>query len=103
MAKVFAAVLVSGLAFLVSGQCFGQITQLRATLDGHNAPVCSVAFSPDGRMVASGSWNGRIMLWEALTGKLRATLQSHKEQINSLAFSPSGKVLAFGTADDSIE
>jgi WD40 repeat protein len=71
----------------------------RATLKGHTEPVRSVAFSPDGKTVASGSEDRTIKLWEVATGKERATLKGHIEEVSSVAFSPDGKTLASGGKD----
>src|SRR5260370_34286975 len=59
----------------------------RATLRGHKAAVASVAFSPDGKALASGSVDGTIKLWEVATGQERATLQGHRDVL-SFVFSP---------------
>jgi WD40 repeat protein len=42
---------------------------LRATLKGHRYGVPSVAYSPDGKTLASGSWDETIKLWDVATGK----------------------------------
>ncbi|MFN6486695.1 MULTISPECIES: WD40 repeat domain-containing protein [unclassified Nostoc] len=57
--------------------------------------VNSVAFSNDGRMLASGSYDKTIKLWEVATGKEICTL-SHFAQVHSIAFSPDGNWLAAG-------
>jgi WD40 repeat protein len=59
-----------------------------------------VAFSPDGKTLASGSggWQnpGEVRLWDAATGQERAVLQGHTGNVTSVAFSPDGKTLALG-------
>ena len=54
-----------------------QEPKLRATLQGHTESVVSVAFSPDGKTLASASYDGTIKLWDVATGKERATLKGH--------------------------
>src|SRR5205807_9818983 len=54
----------------------------------------TVAFSPDGRMLAYGAGDGTIKLWDVAEGKERATLKGAAKGSCSLAFSPDGKVVA---------
>ena len=63
-------------------------------------PVLSVAFSPDGRTLASGGNNVAIMLWDVATGENTATFFNYGS-VHSLAFSPDGKTLAAGSAGQS--
>jgi WD40 repeat protein/tetratricopeptide (TPR) repeat protein len=58
-----------------------------------------VAFSPDGRLLASAGIGPTVVLWDASTGRKIRTLHGHKESIQGLAFSPNGKWLATGSAD----
>ena len=69
-----------------------------ATLQPMNHRVRAVAWSPDGRLVATGS-NPEIALWDSATGKRLATLNGHTGQIYSMAWSPASKLLA-SAADD---
>ena len=53
----------------------------QATLKGHTDAVHSVAFSPDGKTLASGSEDKTIKLWDVATGKEQATLKGHKDAV----------------------
>jgi len=69
---------------------------------GHTTAVTSVAFSPDGRTLASGSWDHTIKLWELATGREIRTLSGHTNWVCSVAFSPDGRILASGSWDSTI-
>lgn len=69
----------------------------------HTARVVGIAFSPDGKTLASGSADKTIILWDVATRKpIGQPLTGHIEAIKSLAFSPDGKTLASGSKDSSI-
>ena len=76
---------------------------LAQTLSGHSDYVFSVAFSPDGKVLASGSYDNTIKLWEVKTGRLINTLTGHSDSVSSVAFSPDGQVLASGSLDKTIK
>ena len=65
--------------------------------------ISSVAFSPDGRYVVSGSWGKIITLWDIATGLAIRSLTGHKERINSVAFSPDGTQIISAARDNTIK
>ena len=77
--------------------------RLKQTLTGHRNTVIPVAFSPDGKTLATGSMDKTIKMWDAQTGALKQTLTGHSNGVHALAFSPDGKTLASGSDDKTIK
>jgi WD40 repeat protein len=75
---------------------------LRHTLQGHSIWIGRIAWSPDGRFLASPSSDQTIRLWDAQTGQHLRTLEGHTDPVNSVVWSPDGKALASGSADKTI-
>ncbi len=67
------------------------------TLQGHSAFVSSVAFSPDGKYLASSSKDTTLRLWSLESHKEVSTLQGHSNTVYSVAFSPDSKYLVSGS------
>ncbi|KAI8633534.1 vegetative incompatibility protein HET-E-1 [Xylariaceae sp. FL1651] len=73
------------------------------TLEGHTEGVTSVAFSPDSKIVVSGSWDGMVRLWSTATGKCLRVLKKHTGLVSSVAFpSEDGTVFASGSEDSTV-
>jgi WD40 repeat protein/uncharacterized caspase-like protein len=70
---------------------------------GHSGQVLSIAFTSDSKLMASGSVDKTIVLWDPATGNQLRTLKGHAGTVNSVAFSPDDKQLASGSADNTIK
>lgn len=69
---------------------------------GHRAAVRTVAYSPDGNFLATGSRDNSIKLWQVSTGREIRTFLGHLNPVNVVVFDPSGQWLASGSSDNSV-
>lgn len=72
------------------------------TCHGHPARVADLHFSPDGRRLASASWDDTVRIWNVADGKRLATLAGHADWVFAVRFSPDGRVVASGSKDGTI-
>jgi WD40 repeat protein len=71
-------------------------------LEGHTHAVASISFHPQGNLLASGSFDHTLKLWDLEQGKNIATLQGHTGQIRSVTFDPEGRMLVSSSEDGTI-
>lgn len=69
----------------------------------HTQTVNSVAFSPDGTTIASGSWDMSVRLWDVETGESRVGYSGHTDRVLSVTFSPDGKTVLSASRDKTIQ
>ena len=65
----------------------------RQALKGHSNLVRAVAFSPDGKALASGSHDRTIQLWDTVTGACQQMLEEHSSLVKAVSFLPDGQYL----------
>ena len=76
--------------------------QWQSILSGHNAPVTSAAFSPDGSRIVTASRDKTARIWDAATAKEIAVLRGHDDFVNSAAFSPDGSRIVTASNDKTV-
>ncbi|RYP72075.1 hypothetical protein DL771_004406 [Monosporascus sp. 5C6A] len=75
---------------------------LRQTFESHSDWVDTVAFSPDGQLLTSGSIDNTIRIWDTKTGTLLQTLEGHSDWVDTVAFSPDGQLLTSCSYDKTL-
>lgn len=73
------------------------------TIAGHSNWVCAIAISPDGQMLASGSSDNTVKLWNLPTAQEICTFKGHLERVDAVSFSLDGKTLASSSSDNSVK
>jgi eukaryotic-like serine/threonine-protein kinase len=73
------------------------------SLEGHSSEVLDVTFSPDGKRMASASWDRTIKVWDAASGAETLSLKGHAGAVRSVAWSPDGGRLASASRDQTVK
>jgi NADH:flavin oxidoreductase / NADH oxidase family/WD domain, G-beta repeat len=82
-----------------AGLIISEATQISPEGQGYISVVTSVAFSPDGARVLTGSTNATARLWDAATGEEIRAVKGHEDLVLSVAFSPNGTQVLTGSGD----
>jgi hypothetical protein len=87
---------------LIPTKPFASEFGLDHTVKAHSGWITSVAFSPDGRRLASGGWEQAVELWDVATGQELGALGGKMKEIQAIAFTPDGRSLAMENSADTV-
>ncbi len=99
-------------AFVAAGEpgVFGEVRlfnlkdgSLIRTIQGHRDAVYAAELSPDGKLLATGSYDQKVKLWNVETGAEVRTLHGHNDAVYDVAFHPSGQILASASGDRTVK
>ncbi len=94
---------MSGVLFFFSVPPAGQNWETPRPIPAHKDLILDIAFSPDGKTLATASYDTTVKLWDAVIGKELHTLREHSDSVYGVSFSPNGKLLATGAADRAVK
>ena len=86
---------------VAAGEAIADVDEIVEALD-RQAPVSAIAFSPDGRLIASGSEDHMVRIWQIETGRLVRRLEGHSSIVTAVAFSPDGGAVASASNDRTV-
>ncbi len=75
----------------------------QGTVFGHVLPVYAIAWSPDGKRIASASQDGTVHVWDAATGHRSFRYHGHRGSVNAVAWSPNGSYIASASSDTTVQ
>ena len=87
-------------AVATTGFALAQQATTVGTLDGHTDPVYAIAWSPDGKMLATAGFDNTVRLWDAATRKEIKKYDGHTKLVLAVAISPDGKHIVSGSQDN---
>ena len=88
------------MALVTAGFALAQQATIVGTLDGHTDPVYAIAWSPDGKMLATAGFDNTVRLWDAATRKEIKKYDGHTKLVLAVAIAPDGKHILSGSQDN---